>query len=91
MKMALTEFIDVFGRIADKLNFDNQVVDEDLQELQAIKEEGVRVRIKRTGHLALKIEQFFKRLIVTVLGEQVKKEFVKSKVPQKRSTMKLTA
>jgi hypothetical protein len=31
--MSLTEFIDVFGRIAEKLNFDNQIEDEEFDEI----------------------------------------------------------
>jgi len=82
IRMSLTEFIDVFGRVADKLSFDPNNEESGLEEMQALKDEGMRVRVKK-GHLAYKVERLCKRMLNYVVGESAKKEFIKAKSKKK--------
>jgi hypothetical protein len=55
--------------------------------LQSIKEEGLRLKLKRTSHLSFKIEKLFKRFLATIVGDSYKKEFIKSKAVKKKAPL----
>jgi hypothetical protein len=52
-----------------------------------MKEEGMRGRVKRTGHLAHKVEKLFKLMLNRVLGDSFKKEFIRTKNPKKKDAL----
>jgi hypothetical protein len=53
--------------------------------MHAIKDEAMRNKVKKDNKLlANKVEKLFKWLIITVLGESFKKEFVRQKSPKKK-------
>jgi len=88
LKMSFTEFIDLFGRVADKLELGARVVEEDggetAPELQAIENEGERTLMEKQGKLATKIEKLFKICMECCLGEEAKKNLIKAKAKSGR-------
>lgn len=88
IKMSIVEFIDAFGRIADKISThittEEMTGPEDMEHFQAIKDETLREQLIRDKKLAPKLEWLFKRCIQFCLGESFKKEFKRAKSPKKK-------
>lgn len=51
--------------------------DDVFADIFALKDDAMRNRVKRDGKLSYKVEKLFKWLIIVVLGDSYKKEFIR--------------